>query len=287
MKKINWKNIKWKEIGKGTAFVVVNILIAMGVVAFLIWMLTLYLNKYTEHGIEEEVPDIHSLFPSEAKHMLRGQQLQLEVIDSTYSDAVPFGAIVEQDPTPGSHVKHGRTIYVTVNASGKRQVKMYNWRDKSERQVRNSLAGLGLIVDEEADYEPYTYRDIVLDVRDEEGNTIEPDQTIAVGTRVRLVVSFGLGTEEVTVPGLIGLRYEEASQVLRDQWLMVNAIYDEEERPEEEIPEEKQEEAVWYVYRQTPSEGETLMQGQEVKIYLSTDIEKAATFLDDEEENLF
>lgn len=287
MKKINWKNIKWKEIGKGTAFVVVNILIAMGVVAFLIWMLTLYLNKYTEHGIEEEVPDIHSLFPSEAKHMLRGQQLQLEVIDSTYSDAVPFGAIVEQDPTPGSHVKHGRTIYVTVNASGKRQVKMYNWRDKSERQVRNSLAGLGLIVDEEADYEPYTYRDIVLDVRDEEGNTIEPDQTIAVGTRVRLVVSFGLGTEEVTVPGLIGLRYEEASQVLRDQWLMVNAIYDEEERPEEEIPEEEQEEAVWYVYRQTPSEGETLMQGQEVKIYLSTDIEKAATFLDDEEENLF
>lgn len=282
MKKINWKNIKWKEIGKGTAFVVVNILIAMGVVAFLIWMLTLYLNKYTEHGIEEEVPDIHSLFPSEAKHMLRGQQLQLEVIDSTYSDAVPFGAIVEQDPTPGSHVKHGRTIYVTVNASGKRQVKMYNWRDKSERQVRNSLAGLGLIVDEEADYEPYTYRDIVLDVRDEEGNTIEPDQTIAVGTRVRLVVSFGLGTEEVTVPGLIGLRYEEASQVLRNQWLMVNAIYDEEERPEEE-----QEEAVWYVYRQTPSEGETLMQGQEVKIYLSTDIEKAATFLDDEEENLF
>lgn len=200
MKKINWKNIKWKEIGKGTAFVVVNILIAMGVVAFLIWMLTLYLNKYTEHGIEEEVPDIHSLFPSEAKHILRGQQLQLEVIDSTYSDAVPFGAIVEQDPTPGSHVKHGRTIYVTVNASGKRQVKMYNWRDKSERQVRNSLAGLGLIVDEEADYEPYTYRDIVLDVRDEEGNTIEPDQTIAVGTRVRLVVSFGLGTEEVTVP---------------------------------------------------------------------------------------
>ena len=287
MKKINWKNIKWKEIGKGTAFVVVNILIAMGVVAFLIWMLTLYLNKYTEHGIEEEVPDIHSLFPSEAKHMLRGQQLQLEVIDSTYSDAVPFGAIVEQDPTPGSHVKHGRTIYVTVNASGKRQVKMYNWRDKSERQVRNSLAGLGLIVDEEADYEPYTYRDIVLDVRDEEGNTIEPDQTIAVGTRVRLVVRFGLGTEEVTVPGLIGLRYEEASQVLRDQWLMVNAIYDEEERPEEEIPEEEQEEAVWYVYRQTPSEGETLMQGQEVKIYLSTDIEKAATFLDDEDENLF
>ena len=287
MKKINWKNIKWKEIGKGTAFVAVNILIAMGVVAFLIWMLTLYLNKYTEHGIEEEVPDIHSLFPSEAKHMLRGQQLQLEVIDSTYSDAVPFGAIVEQDPTPGSHVKHGRTIYVTVNASGKRQVKMYNWRDKSERQVRNSLAGLGLIVDEEADYEPYTYRDIVLDVRDEEGNTIEPDQTIAVGTRVRLVVSFGLGTEEVTVPGLIGLRYEEASQVLRDQWLMVNAIYDEEERPEEEIPEEEQEEAVWYVYRQTPSEGETLMQGQEVKIYLSTDLEKAATFLDDEEENLF
>lgn len=287
MKKINWKNIKWKEIGKGTAFVVVNILIAMGVVAFLIWMLTLYLNKYTEHGIEEEVPDIHSLFPSEAKHMLRGQQLQLEVIDSTYSDAVPFGAIVEQDPTPGSHVKHGRTIYVTVNASGKRQVKMYNWRDKSERQVRNSLAGLGLIVDEEADYEPYTYRDIVLDVRDEEGNTIEPDQTIAVGTRVRLVVSFGLGTEEVTVPGLIGLRYEEASQVLRDQWLMVNAIYDEEERPEEERPEEEQEEAVWYVYRQTPNEGETLMQGQEVKIYLSTDIEKAATFLDDEDENLF
>lgn len=276
------KPINWKEVGKGSAFVGINIVIAMLVVLFVIWMLTLYLNKYTQHGVEEEVPDIHSLFPSEAERMLNGQQLQLEVMDSTYSDAVPFGAIVEQDPTPGSHVKHGRTVYVTVNASGKRQVKMYNWRDKSERQVRNSLAGLGLIVEEEADYEPYTYRDIVLDVRDEEGNTVEPDQQIAVGTRVRLVVSFGLGTEDVSVPNLIGLTYEQVRPILRNKQLMVNAIYD-----EEELPEEEQETAVWYVYRQIPSEGEMLTQGQEVKIFLSTDLEKAATFLDDEEESLF
>jgi beta-lactam-binding protein with PASTA domain len=214
----------------------------------------------------------------EAEHILALQELKIEVIDSTYSDKVPFGTIVEQDPTPESHVKQGRTIYVTVNASGKRQIIMPDLHDISYRQAETTLCGIGLVVDEEYDYEPSEYRDLVLDIKDEEGLSIEPGEKIAVGTKVRLVVGFGRGTEEVEVPSVIGMTYQEARSTLLNYRLTVGAVnYDEEES-----------DTIQYVYRQTPQEGTIVIEGEPVTLRLSSDIEKAATDKGDEdEENWF
>jgi beta-lactam-binding protein with PASTA domain len=244
-------------------FIGFNIVVAMFVLGGMIWGLVAYLRSYTEHGIEVEVPSVRGMIVEDALPILEEQGLRLEVIDSTYSEKVPFGSIVEQDPQPQSHAKHGRTVYVTVNASGKRKVLMPDLLNMSSRQAVMTLQGLGLIVDTVYDYEPSIDSDLVLDVK-VDGVSIQENEKIPVGTTVRLVVGFGLGTEEVEVPSLIGLTLQEARSRLLDCHLTVGAVI-----------RDEQEQAGQYVYSQTPRAGALILEGDRVTLRLSTDRSKA------------
>ena len=149
----------------------------------------------------------------------------------------------------------------------KRQVTMPNLQDMSYRQAETTLRGMGLNVDSVYDYEPSAYRDLVLDVKSK-GVSVQPGTKLPVGTRVRLVVGFGRGTEQVEVPMVIGMTLQEARSVLLSRRLTVGAVnYDEQ-------PEEGE---VQYVYRQIPAAGERLIEGETVALKLSKDIEKTAT----------
>ena len=248
-------------------FVGWNIVLAGIVTIGILVALILWLRKYTEHGIEVEVADVRGIVCEEAEPILADQGLVLVVIDSTYSDKVPFGTIVEQDPKPNSHAKHGRAVYVTINATTKRQVTMPNLQDMSYRQAETTLRGMGLRVDSVYDYEPSMYRDLVLDVKCN-GVSVPPGEKLAVGTKVRLVVGFGRGTEQVEVPNAIGLTLQEARSLLLSHRLTVGAVhYD--EPAEDGVPQ--------YVYRQIPAAGDKLLEGETVALKLSPDIEKAAT----------
>ena len=226
-----------------------------------------WLRTYTQHGVEVEVEDVRGLVVAEAEPLLAAQGLQVVVIDSTYTDKVPFGTIVEQDPKPMCHAKHGRSVYVTINATTRRQITMPNLQDMSYRQAETTLRGIGLQVDTVYDYEPSAFRDLVLDVK-RDGESVQPGDKLPVGTMVRLVVGFGRGTEEVEVPSVLGLTLQDARSLLLGSHLIVGAVtYD---APEEEG-------VVQYVYRQTPRAGERLLEGETVTLKLSPDIEKAAT----------
>lgn len=252
---------------KDLKFIGMNVLLAIIVSVAILVILLSYLRSYTEHGVEVEVADVRGMIQAEADPILAGQDLVLVVIDSTYSDKVPFGTIVDQDPKPGSHAKHGREVYVTINASTKRQISMPNLQDMSYRQAETTLRAMGLEVDTIYDYEPSAYRDLVLDVKSQ-GVSILPGQKVPVGTRVRLVVGFGRGTDEVEVPMVLGLTLQEARSLLLSRRLTVGAVnYD--EPAEEGVPQ--------YVYRQVPNAGDKLLEGETVALRLSADIDKAAT----------
>lgn len=247
-------------------FVAWNIVLA-GIIGIVILVcLIAWLKTYTEHGIEVEVNDVRGLVEAEAKPLLAEQGLNLVVIDSTYSDKVPLGTIVEQDPKPNSHAKHGRSVYVTINATTKRQITMPDLQDISYRQAETTLRSLGLKVDTIYDYEPSAFRDLVLDVKSN-GVSIKPGEKVPVGTKVRLVVGFGRGTEQVEVPSVVGLTLQDARSLLLRHRLTVGAVYYD-EPAEEGIPQ--------FIYRQTPNAGERLVEGETVTLRLSKDIEKAA-----------
>lgn len=249
-------------------FLGINILLAIVVVVIILVSLIAYLKSYTQHGVEVEVSNVRGLAKEDAEAVLDQQGLRLVVIDSTYSEKVPFGTIVEQDPMPDSHAKLGRAVYVTVNASGKRQIPMPNLQDMSYRQAETTLRGIGLEVDTIYDYEPSAFRDLVLDVK-AHGQSVQPGEKIAVGTKVRLVVGFGRGTEEVEVPSVIGMSPVDARRVLLSHRLTVGAVTCDEAVEEDGTP--------LFVYQQIPAAGEKLIEGETVALKLTMDPEKAAT----------
>ena len=255
-------------------FVGWNIIFAVIIAAAILIGLLVWLRGYTQHGVEVEVVDVRGLVVAEAEPLLAAQGLKMEVIDSTYSDKVPFGTIVEQDPKPDSHAKNGRLVYVTINATTKRQITMPNLQDMSYRQAETTLRGLGLRVDTVYEYEPSAFRDLVLDVK-ANGVSVKPGEKIPVGTKVRLVVGYGRGTEKVEVPSLIGLTLQDARSLLLSHRLIVGAVnYD----------EPTQEGKTQYIYRQTPAAGEYLLEGETVALRLSADISKTVDSNNNEKE---
>ena len=248
--------------------VVLAIFIGIGILVGLIH----WLKNYTEHGIEVEVDDVHGMVVTEAEPILNANGLRLIVVDSTFSDKVPFGTIVDQDPKPHSHAKHGRAIYVTINATTKRHIVMPNLQDISYRQATTTLRALGLVVDTVFDYEPSAFRDLVLDVKTDTGS-VYPGDRIAIGTKVRLVVGFGRGTEQVEVPNVIGLTLKEARSLLLSRRLTVGAVH---------YDTDSKEGKIFIVYSQTPAPSQKMIEGETVMLKLSTNIEK---IIDNKEDN--
>lgn len=251
-----------------TAFVIKNFLAAIGIVLLFVAILLVWLRRYTQHGVEVEVPEVVGLFLVEAEPLVEDVGMKLVVVDSTYSSKVPLGTIVEQNPPAMSHAKHDRSLYVIINASTRRQVSMPDLHDASYRQAEATLKSLGIVVSEMV-YEPSEYKDLVLDVRVGE-KSIEPGDRVAEGTKVVLVIGRGKGTEMVAVPNLQGRTLQESRSLLLSYYLTMGVTaYDEE--PTDETRDQ------YVVYYQEPSAGTMILEGSHVDVRLSVDLEKAIT----------
>ncbi len=270
------KNNFWKDTKLG--IMLTHALVAVAIVFLIIIVLLIYLRRYTEHNIEINVPKITELYLEEAKMMLEAEGLHLEVIDSTYSNKAPLGTIVEQNPSAGSKVKHGRTVYVIQNSRFRRPVVIPELRDISLRQAKTSLLALGLQVDS-ITYEPSAYRDIVLDIRID-GVPVLAGTHLAEDTPVTLVVGQGKGTEEVTTPSIIGKTLNEARSWLLSHRLSIGVIEYDITPTEENIQD-------YIVYSQSPIGGTTVVEGSNVNLKLSLDIEKTITADNQQDEEDF
>ena len=242
-----------------------NIVLAVVLLVVVLWGVRAWLNAYTHHGVEISVQDVRGLLVMDAKPLLEAQGLRMTVIDSTYSNKVPLGTIVDQDPKPSCNTKEGRIVYVTINATTKRQITMPNLQDMSYRQAETTLRGMGLVVDTMYEYQPSVFPNLVLDIKSN-GVSVAPGEKVPVGTKVQLVIGFGRGEEQVEVPNILGLTVQEARSLLLSHRLTIGATYYDE-------PELKDQEQ--FIYNQSPKEGEQIVEGEAISIYLSIDKEKS------------
>lgn len=120
-------------------------LIAMVVVCVAAALGTLrWLDGYTRHGEAVVVPDVKGMNLRLAENELDKQSLKSIVIDSSYVKGIPPGSILEQNPSGGSKVKEGRTIYLTINADSAPKVAVPDIMDNSSlRQAEAKLRALG------------------------------------------------------------------------------------------------------------------------------------------------
>lgn len=166
-----------------------NIIIMIILAVALIGITTFSLNRYTRHDQSIEVPDLKGLQVQDAASIVTSANLRYEVVDSVYNeDGVP-GAIVEQIPEGKSHVKEGRTIYLTVQARSEQLVAMPELEDASLRQAEALLKALGFsrINIEKV---PSQYQDLVFGVT-YKGVTVKAGQKIPKNSILTLRVGDG------------------------------------------------------------------------------------------------
>lgn len=258
-----------KFLNTKLGFILLNAGIAVVAGVILLFIVFGWLKHYTQHGVEVTVPNVTGMQYVEAEQCLADSSLQLVIIDSTFSNTVPLGTIVEQNPSEGSSAKKGRAVYAIINSSYHRQVEVPNLQDISYRQAQATLLAMGIKVGN-IEYEPSEYRDIVLDLH-YQGKSLTPGEKLNEGTAITMVVGRGKGTEKVKVPSLQGKRLAEArSQLINVSRLTVGFIQYDETPNVENIDS-------FVIYRQSPTPGTMVLEGTGIEVSLTLDIEKAIT----------
>jgi eukaryotic-like serine/threonine-protein kinase len=78
----------------------ISLILPLLVVAVLLFGGWSWLRLYTRHGVAMRVPELQGLTLEEATVMLEKRDLRALVIDSVYTDDLPKGSVVDQDPDP-------------------------------------------------------------------------------------------------------------------------------------------------------------------------------------------
>lgn len=74
------------------------------------------LNYYTHHGESIAVPNLRNIPIENAMDVAEELGLVIVVSDTGYIKTLAPGTVLEQIPAPGTFVKSGRTVYLTINA---------------------------------------------------------------------------------------------------------------------------------------------------------------------------
>jgi serine/threonine-protein kinase len=128
-----------------------------------------------------------------------------------YHDTLPSGSVITVDPKPGTELKPGDKVTVTVS-KGRAPLTVPYLIGKNINDVRQTLQGMGLLVEVEEVDSPKPQGEVLEQTPPAETG-IEPGKT------VKLKVS--KGPPQVAVPQVIGLPCDQGKQTLESAGLQV------------------------------------------------------------------
>lgn len=245
-----------------------NLLIAIVLVALIVFLFFNSLDWMTHHNEDVQVPLVTGKNVTEARQLLQLQGFGVEVVDSVYIDTAAKGSIIRQSPDAESLVKKNRTVYLTVNRSVAPVVEMPDLRGFSFQSAQMYLQSLSLRLGDTT-YRPDIARNSVLE-QQYNGKPLAPGTKVSMGSAVTLVLGDGVGNVLMNVPNVVGMTLSDARSYLQSLNLSLGAIV-----PNAGIsnPENA------YVYKQNPTEkgvdadGNTkknkIHPGQVIDVYLS------------------
>ena len=167
-----------------------QMMIAIVIIGALAYLFMHWLTYTTDHGNEITVPNLRKLSELEVEEKLDDLNLDYVLLDSVdYNPDFPKHTVVEQDPVAGSKVKEDRKIYIKINSSGFKTVKIPNLIEKTYRQAVPTLKALGL---EEGTitYKPYLGKDMVIEMR-WNGKKLNPGDKVFKSSKIDLVLGDG------------------------------------------------------------------------------------------------
>ncbi len=167
-----------------------QILLAVVAIVVLCFIMLKWLNVSTNHGDFETVPNLTGKSINVAKMELDENNLVMQIQDSAnFNPKYPKFSVIEQEPLAGTKVKENRKIYLTLNPSGYRKVKVPNLLESTLRQARPTLISLGFNIGK-LTYVNNIGKDIVLKMQ-HKGKTIKPGDMLAKTEKIDLVLGNG------------------------------------------------------------------------------------------------
>ena len=242
----------------------VQALMALLVACIAIGSAYFYLITYTEQDQVVEVPDLTGYDMYEAEVFLKESRLEAKIIDSLYLPAKKGGEIVDQEPIPGSSVKTGRKIYLTIARYEAPMVKLPNIIDQTIPLAMAKLNSYDIKVDQII-HRPSDCTDCVIGI-EIKGKKVAVGAKLAKGSKINLVVGEGATGEKIAVPMLYGLTVDEAQKLLNLDGLNIGATpYLDCETAEDSLNA--------HVFRQNPApEGSAVIsRGSSIDLYLTSD----------------
>jgi eukaryotic-like serine/threonine-protein kinase len=219
-----------------------------------------YLPHITNHGESVTVPNIQGMKIDEVEEFLTKHDLRYSVNDSAYSENYPPLAVLQQFPKAGANVKEGRMIYVSINRVTPPTLPLPDLTENF------SLTGAELIIKSnelkrgKVFYRQSPFMNLVLEMR-YEGKVISPNTRVPKGAVIDLVVGDGHGPADFVLGSLINDSYERALFKLEGWNLHLGNI---------EIPAGTDTTGVeLFVFKQSPSEGDSIRVGEPVDIWIA------------------
>lgn len=224
-----------------------------------------WLKIYTHHGQAITVPNLAGLTVDEVDDVTSSRHLRFEVVDSVFSNEMPRGTVLKQNPKASSRVKKNRKIFLTLNAINLEMVSMPRMVGLSIRQARLALQNAGLILGD-IEYRPnFAINNVLQQMHND--SVINEGTEITKGAVIDLVLGMGLSQETTRVPELVGVLLDEATEIIADYYLNIGAItYD-------ESMDDAEDSAQAFIWRQYPEfdEFRRMNMGMEVDIWLTVD----------------
>lgn len=168
-------------------YILSNCILMFIVAVFIGFLAFFFLDVWTDHGHTSIVPEIRNKSYDEARNLLEEYDLVFEIADSVYDTSLEPGTVKEVWPHPGSRVKPGRMVYLTINSFQPQQLTVtMPLTGVSSRQAITYLESLN-IKNIRIVYVPSNFPDLV-EGASFKGKAIQPGMKIPVNANVVLEV---------------------------------------------------------------------------------------------------
>lgn len=235
-------------------------LLMMGIACFGLYhfIFNIWLESYTNHGQEIEIPDLAKMDVRQAMKSLDELGLTYEIDSVRYDSTKKPFSILDFYPVKGFKVKEGRRIFIKSNPSGWRPTNLPDIIGKSKRLAFTQLKLAGLVVGDTI-YEPDLAKDAVLRVM-YRGKQIGNGSEIPRFAKVDLVLGKGL-EYGVSTPNLVGMALEGAKSSILANRFEVGML---------NVDGAVTDSASLKVYYQYPLPGDNYDQGLPVDLWLTS-----------------
>ena len=237
----------------------------------------IFLNVFTRHGKELAVPDFSNMTVVEAEHVADQAGVRVEVKDSVFVKRMKRGAVYRQNPVAGAKVKDGRRVVLTINAVNAKKVTMPNLVGLSLRQAKAELMSRGLVLNRLVYVQDMATNNVIKQLKG--AREIEPGTMIDSESKIDLVLGLNDLDNVTYVPDVTGLKNLSAVEAIYDHSLNIKDL------KFDETVKDYDDSLSAMVYRQEPepSDSVTVALGDEVMLYLTTDIAKIPVKTTEEE----